>query len=77
MKVFPEAARIAQHIVACDFLVLYWAIKRSKSLRAAIAQALMDVSQTRLVEFIIKLLEDWYLQRQQLDSANEILDVGA
>jgi len=76
MRIYPEAARIAQHIVACDFLALYRTINQSRSPRAATAQALMDVSQTRLVEFIIKLLEDWYRQKRQLDAANEILDVG-
>ena len=76
MRILPEAARIAQHIVESDFLALYRAIKRSKSPRVATAQALMDVSQTHLVGFIIKLLEEWYRQKRQLDSANEILDVG-
>jgi hypothetical protein len=76
MNVLPEAARIAQHIVACDFLALYRAIKRSRSPRAATAQALTSVSRPRLVGFIFKLLEEWYLQKQQLDAANEFLDMG-
>jgi hypothetical protein len=76
MRIMPEAARIAQHIVECDFLALYRAIKRSRSPRVATAQALMDVSQKRLARFVIKLLEDWHRQKRQVDSANEILDVG-
>ena len=75
MRILPETARIAQHIVEGDFLALYRAINRSKSPRAVTAQALMDVSQPRLVGFIIKLLEEWYRQKRQLDSANEILDL--
>jgi hypothetical protein len=76
MRILPEAARIAQHIVERDFLALYRAIKRSKCPKVATAQALTSISQARLVGLIIRLLEEWYLQKRQLDSTNELLDVG-
>ena len=51
--------------VGCDFL--YRARQEPQS---------GDVSQSRLVGFIKKLIEDWYLQEQQLDSCGEIVDAG-
>ena len=71
-----ETARITQHIVACDFLDLYWEIKRSSDPRVDVAQSLEDVSRARLTQFLIKLLETWYQQNQQLEAANDILDPG-
>ncbi len=72
----PEATRMAQHIKACDFVDLYWEIKRSSDPRGSVAQSIVDVSQARLVHFLIKLLETWYQHQQQLESANDFLDVG-
>ena len=72
----PEATRISQHIVACDFVDLYWEIKRSSDPEVAIAQSLVGVSQARLVQFLIKLLDTWYQQRRQLESANDFLDLS-
>ncbi len=72
----PEAIRMAQHIKACDFVDLYWEIKRSSEPRAAVAESIVDVSQARLVHFLIKLLETWYQHQQQLESANDYLDIG-
>lgn len=71
-----EATRMAQDIKACNFVDLYWEIKRSSEPRAAVAQSIVDVSQARLVYFLIKLLETWYQHQQQLESANDYLDVG-
>ena len=72
----PEATRISQHIVACEFVDLYWEIKRSSDPEVAIAQSLAGVSQARLVQFLIKLLDTWYHQQQQLESVNDFLDLG-
>ena len=76
MIIRPEAARIAQHIVAGNFVGLYREIKRSPDPGVALTQSLMDVSQSRLVRFLIKLVETWYRQQQQLETATEILDLG-
>ena len=71
-----ETTRIAEHIVACDYLDLYWEIKRSSDPRVDVAQSLETVSQARLTQFLIKLLEMWYQQNQQLEAANDFLDTG-
>ena len=71
-----ETTRITQHIVASDFVNLYWEIKRSSDPGVAVTQSLVDVSQARLAQFLIKLLETWYRQQQQLESANDFLDLG-
>jgi hypothetical protein len=55
---------------------LYWEIKRSSDPEVAIAQSLVGVSQARLVQFLIKLLDTWYQQRRQLESANDFLDLS-
>jgi len=72
----PEATRMAQDIKACNFVDFYWEIKRSSEPSAAVAQSLVGVSQARLVHFVIKLVETWYQHQQQLESANDYLDVG-
>jgi hypothetical protein len=72
----PETARIAQHIMACAFVDLYWEIKRSSDPRVSVTQSLDGVSQANLVQFLIKLTETWYRQQQQLETANDFLDLG-
>ena len=71
-----ETTRITQHIVASDFVNLYWEIKRSSDPKVDVAQSLVNVSQARLAQFLIKLLETWYQQNKQLEAANDFLDFG-
>jgi hypothetical protein len=73
-KTHPEAARIAQYITGCNFIELYWEIKRSKSPKTAVAQGLASVTQYRLVQFVINLVNDWYQKREQLNTAHDQLD---
>jgi hypothetical protein len=66
---------IEQAAVPGDFLEFYWQTRRHAP--DQVRSILSAVDPATLAAFIIRLIEEWYRLRAQLDAANQELDVYA
>jgi len=66
---------IEQAVVSADFLEFYWQTRRHSP--DQVGSILSAVDPATLVRFIIRLINEWYRLRAQLEVANQELDVYA